>query len=56
MRYVKENHEVINETNFKVKSAEGVKLRDASKANEQCAVNSCKMVCSECELCSHEYT
>ena len=53
MGYIKESHEaskrmsfnnvaVINETNFKVKSEEGVKLYDVSKVNERCAVNSSK--------------
>ena len=31
-------------------------MYDASKVNERCAVNSCKMVCPDCELCSHQYT
>ena len=67
MRFIKESHEaskrmsfnnveVINEKNFKVKSEDGVKLYDVSKVNERCAVSSCKMVCPDCELCSHEYT
>ena len=67
MRFIKESHEVskrmsfnnvevINEKNFKVKSEDGVKLYDVSKVNEQCVVSSCKMVCPDCELCSHEYT
>ena len=66
MRYIEESHEaskrmsfnnveIINETNFKVKSKEGVKLYDVSKINERCAVNSCKIMCPDCELCSHEY-
>ena len=66
MRFIKENNEaskqmsfnnakVINEKNFKNKS-KGVKLQDVSKFKEQCAVNSCKLVCPVCELCLHEYT
>ena len=66
MRYIEENHEaskrmsfnnveVINETNFKVKSKEGVELYDVNKINKRCAVNSCKIMCPDCELCSHEY-
>ena len=65
MRYIKESHEankrmlfknveVINGTNFTVKSEEGVKLYDVSKINERCAVSSCKMMCIDCELCSYE--
>ena len=48
------NVEVINERNFEVKSEEGVKLYDVSKVNERCGVNSCKMICPDCELCSHD--
>ena len=48
--------EVIHETNFKVKSEEGVKLYDVSKVIEGCAVNSCKIMFPDYELCSHECT
>ena len=67
MRYIKESYEaskqmtfsnieVINKKNLQVKSEEGVKLYDVSKVNERCLVNSCKMMCPDCELCSHQYT
>ena len=67
MRFIKESHEgskrmsfnnveVINEKSFKVKSEEEVKLYDVSKVNKRRAVKSCKMVCSDCELCSYQYT